>query len=165
MNINLRQTLLLIALIFMVIIHTSAQEVRVIKADQLYDMLDKCDSDLCIYNFWATWCAPCIRELPQFESLSDQNKNLSIKLISLDDVDELNGSVKIFIEKRNIISEVFLLDETDYNEIIPNVNDKWSGAIPATLIIDKNGQKYFYEKEFKEGELLKTINSISIIQN
>jgi thiol-disulfide isomerase/thioredoxin len=142
-----------------------AQEVQVIKAPQLYKMMENCDAELCVYNFWATWCAPCVREIPHFEKLSKSNENIQVKLISLDDIDDIYTSVKSFMNKRNIHSEVFLLDETDFNEIIPKVNDDWSGAIPATLIVDRSGKRYFYEKEFKEGELNETLQNLNKIPN
>ncbi len=156
--------------IFLVIIlafsnHLYAQEVKVIKAPELYKMLDNCDADLCVYNFWATWCAPCVREIPHFENLSKSNHDIHVKLISLDDVDDIYTRVRSFINKRNIHSEVLLLDEIDFNEIIPMVSDDWSGAIPATLIVDRSGKKYFYEKEFKEGELNETIQNLPNYQN
>jgi thiol-disulfide isomerase/thioredoxin len=143
----------------------SAQEIRVIKADELFSLLEQCDEDkdLCIYNFWATWCAPCIREIPLFEKINSENKRVSIRLISLDEAEELHGRVTLFVRKKDVKSEVFLLDETDFNEIIPRVSEEWSGAIPATIMIDKNGDRHFFEREFKEGELQQTINSI--IQN
>jgi hypothetical protein len=95
-----------------------------------------------------------------FRKISKSNSNIKVSLISLDNVDDLYTRVKTFINKREIHSEVLLLDETDFNEIIPNISDEWSGAIPATLIVDRNGKKYFYEKEFKEGELKKTIEEL-----
>lgn len=143
-----------------------AQEVDVVKASELYDILKKCDDryDLCVYNFWATWCAPCIRELPQFETLARNHQEIDVTLVSLDDKEDINLKVKPFIVKREIKSHVLLLDETDFNEIIPRINDEWSGAIPATLIVDRrSGKKYFYEQEFKESELEKTINEILTI--
>jgi thiol-disulfide isomerase/thioredoxin len=142
-------------LIFLINHSLKAQDVQVINAPQMYDLMDHCDTDLCVYNFWATWCAPCVREIPHFEKISKSNSNIKVSLISLDNVDDLYTRVKTFINKREIHSEVLLLDETDFNEIIPNISDEWSGAIPATLIVDRNGKKYFYEKEFKEGELKK----------
>lgn len=140
-----------------------AQEVTVVKANGLFDIVEKCDDayDLCVYNFWATWCAPCVRELPQFEAAAKHHKEINLTLVSLDDKDDILVKVKPFLLKKDIKSRVVLLDETDYNEIIPRVSDQWSGAIPATLIIDrKNGKRYFYEKEFKEDELEETINEL-----
>lgn len=145
-----------------------AQTIEVIKADRMFAMMDDCDDkyDICLYNFWATWCAPCIRELPHFEALNKSNKRINVNLISLDEKEELHTKVQPFINKKQIQSSVFLLDETDFNEIIPRISNKWSGAIPATLIINnKTGEKYFYEKEFKENELDNIINEILTINN
>jgi thiol-disulfide isomerase/thioredoxin len=126
-------------------------------------MLENCEykDKIQIYNFWATWCAPCLREIPQFESVNLLNENVNVTLISLDDVDLLNKKVKPFILEKEIKSKVMLLDETDFNEIISRIDKSWSGAIPATLIIDcRSGLKFFYEHEFKEDELKKTINKL-----
>jgi thiol-disulfide isomerase/thioredoxin len=162
---SIRKLVLFVLLVSLSSFDGFSQRVDVIKAKQLYDLIDTCELDFCVYNFWATWCAPCIRELPEFDKLSSENKNVKVRLISLDAVEELNGSVKLFIQKREISSKVMLLDETDFNEIIPGIDDKWSGAIPATLIVDRQGKKYFYEKEFKAGALQKTIENLPIIEN
>jgi thiol-disulfide isomerase/thioredoxin len=149
-------------------ISVQAQTIEVIKVDRLYAMMDDCDDkfDICIYNFWATWCAPCIRELPHFEALNKNNKRININLISLDEKEDLLNKVEPFIHKKQIESSVFLLDETDFNEIIPGISTEWTGAIPATLIIDnKTGKKYFYEKEFKKNELENAIEEILTINN
>ncbi len=165
MKIRTNYRLLIAGIISLLSLSLKAQEVEVIKAPQLHSIIEQCDTDLCIYNFWATWCAPCIRELPQFDELTKSNTNVKVRLISLDDVDDLHVKVKKFISKRNIQSAVLLLDETDFNEIIPSIDESWSGAIPATLIVSRTGQKYFFEKEFKEGELVQTIKELPIIQN
>jgi peroxiredoxin len=98
-----------------------------------------------------------VKELPQFDDLYKkyQGKNVKIVLVSFDFADQLNKKVIPFVEKRNIKVEVVLLDETDYASFIDLIDPAWSGAIPATLMIDRrNGLKrQFYEKEFKEGQL------------
>lgn len=140
------------------------QQVEVIKSKELFQILEHCEDEnqILVFNFWATWCAPCIREIPQFESANTLNKNIDVTLISLDEVELLNNKVIPFIIKKEIKSKVLLLDETDFNAIISKIDESWSGAIPATLIVDcKNGSRFFYEQEFKEGELIKTINKLT----
>ena len=156
----------LFLIVFLSVLFTTeikAQPVKIIKSPELFQMIDHCENStsLKVYNFWATWCAPCIRELPQFESLNESFGNVDVTLVSIDDVDLLEKKVKPFIQKKNIKSSVALLDETDFNDLITRIDENWSGAIPATLIVDcRNGSTIFFEKEFKEGELKKTIDKI-----
>ncbi len=114
-----------------------------------------------VINFWATWCKPCISELPYFEALHKnyRDKNVKVVLVSLDFPKQIEKQVLPFIEKHNLQSEILLLDDPDANTWIPKVSDQWSGAIPATLFIKGSTQK-FYEKSFTYAELeteLKTI--------
>ncbi len=100
-----------------------------------------------VVNFWATWCGPCVKELPHFEQLNSENKNIKVVLVSLDFKNTLESKLKPFLKKKSIKSEVVLLTDTDYNSWLPQVDKEWSGSIPATLII-KNGQQFFAEKIF-----------------
>ena len=99
-----------------------------------------------------------IKELPLLEKLNDQGlEKVKITLISLDYADKVNN-VNAFIARKNIKSKVLLLDEIDYNSWIDKVEKQWSGAIPATLIINsRTKQRKFLEKGLKEGELEKLI--------
>lgn len=108
-----------------------------------------------VINFWATWCKPCVAELPYFEMLNKQyaGKGVKVILISMDFKRQLEVRVKPFVEKNNIQSEVLLLDEPDYNSWIDKVDPSWSGAIPATVIVSKN-KKLFLEKDFSSYEEL-----------
>ena len=142
---------------------SSGQQVDVISSEILFQMIDNCDNtkNIKVYNFWATWCAPCIREIPHFENVNQYYSNVDVILVSLDDVDLLNKKVKPFIIRKEISSRVVLLNETDMNFLIDKVDKTWSGAIPATLIVDcKNKNRLFFEKEFKEDELSIVINKL-----
>ncbi|OWY21827.1 hypothetical protein C7N43_28620 [Sphingobacteriales bacterium UPWRP_1] len=105
-----------------------------------------------VYNFWATWCKPCVAELPWFEKLGQQyaGKKLKITLISLDFLEQTQTRVNPFIKDKGLQSEVFVLDGgNDPNAWINQIDPAWSGAIPATLIIHApSGFRKFYEREF-----------------
>jgi thiol-disulfide isomerase/thioredoxin len=100
-----------------------------------------------VVNFWATWCAPCVKELPHFERLNSENKNIKVVLVSLDFKNQFESKLLPFLKKKSIHSEVVLLTDKDYNTWLPMVDKDWSGSIPATLII-KNGKKVFVERIF-----------------
>lgn len=103
--------------------------------------------------------APCVKEMPYFEQIN-QKEDVLVKFISLDDVEKLGTRVKPFINEKEIKSAVYLLNETDYNAFINKIDTSWSGAIPATLIINnKTNGRSFYEKEFHEGELEKVVHN------
>ena len=127
--------------------------------EQLYR--NQSDDMTYVINFWATWCKPCIKELPAFEQLNDKYKDEGVKvvLVSLDLPDLLQNQVIPFVEQKGLKSEVILLDDPDANTWIPKVAEEWSGAIPATLLI-KGDQEKFYERSFTYEEIeteLKTI--------
>lgn len=127
----------------------------------IFDQLDP--DSVYVINFWATWCGPCVKELPYFEQLNAKYSNQSFKqiLVSLDAPKKLDSKVIPFIKKNAIKSEVVLLADGKYNNWIDKVDPSWSGAIPITLII-KGEQRLFYEQEFHsmaelEVELLKLL--------
>lgn len=139
-----------------------AQSATVIKLSELQKILRTKSDQIQVLNFWALWCAPCIKELPLLEKLNTENSfNAKITLINLDYADKVE-KVNEFIARKNIKSEVLLLDEIDYNSWIDKVDRGWSGAIPATLVFNpKTGKRKFVEKELKEGELEKLIASVN----
>lgn len=154
----MKQILLLATLALMLHLPVLSQKVEVIKYDQLENLIREDFNGIKVINFWATWCKPCIKELPYFESINRDFADIKVVLVSFDDAEAVETRVEPFLKKRNIRAEVKLLDETDYNSFIDKVHESWSGAIPATLIVDRSGRKHFYEKEFSEEELRKTIN-------
>jgi thiol-disulfide isomerase/thioredoxin len=133
-----------------------AQNVPVIDLNQLDARLENGADTTFVVNFWATWCGPCVKELPFFETLESNNtaEKLKVLLVTLDFVENLEPKVIPFLEQKAIKSEVLLLDESNPNEWIPRVSDKWSGAIPATIFVNTQKKtRHFHEGSFKEGEL------------
>lgn len=107
-----------------------------------------------VVNFWATWCAPCIKEMPYFETLNTKYKHMKVEvlLVSLDFPKKYDSQLKPFIKKNRLQSKVVALDDSDSNSWIPQIDPDWSGAIPATLIFNKD-ERAFYEQSFTYEEL------------
>lgn len=135
-----------------------SQELPVIKIDELEPMMNKKNDTVYVINFWATWCKPCIEELPDFETLNNNYKDRAVKVILVSlDFKKMRERVVSFLQKREMNTFAVLLDETDYDSWINKVEPDWSGAIPATLIY-KNEQRAFYPTKLSYEELEKAIS-------
>lgn len=144
-----------IFLFFAFSITAYSQNVKLLNIDQLNERIKNGKDSTYVVNFWATWCAPCIKELPHFEKLNAAYKNekLAVLLISVDFKSKLNSAVIPFVKRKNIKSQVFLLNEDDPQKYIDRIDKTWSGSIPATLFI-KGDKRKFIESEFTYEQLL-----------
>ncbi|MBU2951322.1 TlpA family protein disulfide reductase [Tamlana agarivorans] len=116
--------------------------------------LNQKDDKIYVINFWATWCAPCVKELPYFEQLhaNYKDKKVEVLLVSLDFPHMYDSKLKPFIKDRKLISKVIALDDPDMNTWIPKVSETWSGALPATVIYNQD-KRLFFEQSFTYKEL------------
>jgi len=153
--IKLRAFTICIFLIFAFSISAYSQQVKLLNIDQLNERIKNGKDSTYVVNFWATWCAPCIKELPHFEKLKAEHKSdkLAVLLISVDFKSKLNSGVIPFVKRKNLKSEVFLLNESSPQEYIDRIDPTWSGSIPATIFI-KNDKRKFVESEFTYEQLL-----------
>lgn len=122
--------------------------------EQLKPFLNKNDEKVYVINFWATWCMPCIKELPAFEKLNQKfkDKNVEVLLVSLDFSKQIESNLIPFIKKKNLQSKVVHFDDPNEQFWIPDIAKSWTGSIPATLIYSKSKRK-FYEQSFSYEEL------------
>lgn len=123
------------------------------------EVLDKNDDNVYVINFWATWCGPCVKELPYFESLHDVYKDderVKVILVSLDFEKQIDKRLIPFLNKHEIKSDVALLLDPKESAWIDRVDPSWSGSIPIT-IIKRGDQRKFYEQVFHSPYELKGI--------
>jgi len=149
----------LISFIFFSFFASSQNFKGVYKIDPLLKRIDNTDTTYVI-NFWATWCKPCIEELPAFDSLLTQkNKSVKIILVSLDFKEDLETKVLPFLKKHALKTDCILLDEINGNDFINKISPTWSGAIPATLF-KKGDKKEFVEAKLKLSELNEKLKTL-----
>ena len=131
------------------------QSAELVKLEGLEQIIQKEMEQIQVVNFWATWCGPCIKELPLLEKLNADRNDVRVRLVSMDmDLDPDPEKVRKFVSRKKILSQVLILDERNPNLWIDKVDKNWSGALPATLVVNnKTGKRKFVERELHEGEL------------
>ncbi|WP_116106628.1 TlpA disulfide reductase family protein [Lewinella sp. IMCC34191] len=101
-----------------------------------------------LINFWATWCKPCLEELPLLQQLSEDHADdaLQIILVSLDTEPSAIDRIPAYLKEQRIeLPTIVLTDEG--NEWKRNLDDKWDGSLPTTLIYRKE-LRYVYRRPF-----------------
>jgi thiol-disulfide isomerase/thioredoxin len=124
--------------------NTKAQSIQIVKFDGLKNITFNKSDTTYVINFFASWCKPCLEEIPTFIQFIDSTKNTKTKVlfVSVDLKNELNKSL-IAVVKKYSLPPIYLLDEPNGNNWISDIDKNWSGAIPATLIVKKGGKKHF----------------------
>lgn len=156
------KNLLVLLTIFLCVTAFTAQqtEVPTMKYEDLEKRIQKENEKLLVVNFWATTCAPCVKELPHFMEINHKfrdNPKFKMILVSLDRLVDKERVIK-FIKNKNLTAEVILLDDIKrMNTWIPRFEKDWDGNIPVTIFY-KNGEKVdFNDGEMTKEDLKKTI--------
>jgi len=134
-------------------------DVQQFKTFDDFEHLLNIDSDSTyLINFWATWCGPCVKELPYIEGLVDVYKNEKFKniLVSLDFENKIESKLIPFLNKHQIQSDVVVLLDGKASKWIDRVDPRWSGAIPITIVYNKE-KRLFFEQQFHSVEELTDI--------
>ena len=161
----MRKTLNLFILLFFVFSFSCSDKpnknIEVVDFDGFYSKIDLSSDYTYVINFWATWCSPCVKELPYFESVNKEysDKNVKVILVSLDFPSQIESKLKPYIKKNKIKSNVILLDDSKMNKWVPRVSEKWDGGIPATLIVNSSNYN-FYPNPFEKEELFSEISKV-----
>lgn len=162
----MKNFLILTILVFGSVLFGQQSEPALKKIDfnEFQSIVNQQDDVLYVVNFWATWCRPCIEEIPGFMEVNRKfadNPKFKMVLISLDYKNLLDTRVKKFVRKHNIITDVYLLDdEKSTLELLPEIDLDWNGAIPSTAFY-KNGQKLLFHQGFmNQYELEDTVDDL-----
>lgn len=156
--------LLFVFVLFFSCREVNSQSIPKWKITDLEEYIAKSDTPV-IVNFWATYCVPCIKEIPYFQEVVKQyeEKGVKLLLVSLDFRESFPDKISTFAGKRKFTSPIVWLDETDADYFCPKVDSTWSGVMPATLFINnKKGHRSFFEEEMSkekfESEIRKIVN-------
>lgn len=137
---------------------TDSLTIQIVNYDQLKPLLHNDNDTTYVVNFWATWCAPCVKELPYFVALDSiyGNGPFKLLLVSLDFKKDYISKLQPFVDKRELEPFVLVLEDNRANYWISDIDPSWSGAIPATLVY-RGTQRTFFERTFNHVDELSDI--------
>ena len=140
----------------------SAQSIPKWKITDVEKYVAKENNDVLVINMWATFCKPCVAEIPAFIKVTDKYKsqNAKLLLVSLDLPSFYPNKIASFAKKHKFNSNIVWLEETDADYFCPKIDKAWSGSIPATLFLNKKtGYRKFLEEEMSAAEFEKELKS------
>lgn len=149
-------------LAFYIVFNLNAQSIPIVDQTWYQQMRKKQNDTTYIVNFWATWCIPCVNELPNFSKLQQKYKDqkVSIVLVSLDFAHKIKETLIPFVQKKKITLPIVLLNEKG-TAWIDEIDANWSGAIPLTIMWNHTKKEYkILEKEINFDELEKNFLQI-----
>ncbi len=95
-----------------------------------------------LVNLWATWCIPCIQELPELDLLQSRyrERGLVVLAVSADDLAKLEARVRPFFAKTAPELVSYLIADGDHHGFVAPLEPEWLGALPTTLFFDREGK-------------------------
>lgn len=150
-----------LALLTFCAIGVSAQVVKKVQIRELEDYIKSSDHPL-VVSFWATWCAPCIEEIPYLQDEIKKYDKVEFVLVSLDFRDSYPATLTSFIKKKNFQATFYWLNETNADMFCPKIDPKWDGSIPATLLVN-NASSYrkFFDRQLTQPQVVQELRLLT----
>ena len=158
----MRRLLLMLSSVICLTATAAGQDIKKIKITELEAYLQQCDHPL-IVNFWATFCDPCVKEIPYFQSTAGKYKDQGVELllVSLDLPSSYPGKISAFAQKNNYTVPICWLDETNPGSFRPKIDPKWSGGLPCSIFINnKTHYRQFFDRQLTERQVEPAIKAM-----
>ncbi|HID76384.1 MAG TPA: redoxin domain-containing protein [Planctomycetaceae bacterium] len=101
-----------------------------------------------LINIWATWCGPCVAELPELVAIHRSYRRRPFELITISaDLPERKEQVLKILTDEHVSSKNYIYGSDDVYELIEVVDKQWSGALPYTLLIAPGGKVLYRQQD------------------
>ena len=107
-----------------------------------------------VFNFWATWCAPCVKELPMIDAFASANPDIEVILVNVEGTADPFNKVADFARRKKLQTRIILLNTQDSGNWTTRIEKSWKNALPVTIIRNGgNKKRIFRDRALSPGEL------------
>jgi thiol-disulfide isomerase/thioredoxin len=136
---------LTVAWFFLTVSAAFAEEshIRPIDARQFDEVLEAQKGQVVLVNFWATWCRPCLKEIPEISALADDlmDRGFTLVPVSLDDPDDLHTLVVPFLNKWFPEFSTYTRLEPQMDAMVSVIDSAWNEILPTSYVLDRDGKR------------------------
>jgi len=132
-----------------------SQTIKKVKITEVEEYIRNSDHPI-VLNCWATWCAPCVEEIPYFMETVKQysDQKVELLLVSLDFANSYPNKILDLIKKKHFAATFYWLNETDADYFCPKIDPKWDGTLPSTLFVNsKTGYRKFFGRPMTDRQI------------
>ena len=153
---------MLIGIACMLLMQAKGQQVQYHDFGDVEKLLSSDADTTYVINLWATWCKPCVEELPYFSAVDSMMQGTAVRIIllSLDAQLRWESSLLPFLQAHPMQTEVWALYPERPSDWIDRIAPQWSGAIPGTLFLHgRSGKRLFVESDMTVESILEKIQT------
>ena len=108
---------------------------------QTISNLVKTNRKMLLINVWATWCGPCLTELPEFVTMNRMYRNGNFELVTISaDAPDRKAKVLADLEERKVAARNYILDTENTDALANALDSEWPGGLPYTLLVAPGGK-------------------------
>lgn len=130
------------------------ERIRFANAEQFAQVLKERRGEVVLVNFWATWCRPCLKEIPDLMLLQAElaERGFVLVPVSLDDPDSIDSVVIPFLDKFFPEFRTWVSLESSMDNMVSVVDPAWNEILPTSYVLDRNGKVAAMLQGGKSGE-------------
>lgn len=117
-------------------------KLELLSVKKLKELLKNDSKNLSVINIWATWCGPCVAEMPELVNTYRMfmGRDFEMYTISTDKPDNIE-KVKAFLQEKSVaIDNNYIFESDNKYDLIENFDEEWPGQIPYTVIVEPGGK-------------------------